>query len=183
MRMEYRVFRQRYGYAEQRAGQPMSCPSKFVAYCCCIVTLALHVGFAEAASEPEALERGRRLFQGAELLQGRIAGHSSSLPGTFAACARCHTDQDSPRLAGSLPGRTAPVIEHGVLGAIRSRRGGPPFAYDGDSFCHTLRTGIDPQYVVLTRTMPRFDIDDMQCNALWIYLKNDGNKNERNELR
>ena len=56
------------------------------------------------------------------------------------------------------------------LRAPLSRRGGPPVAYDLAAFCRTLREGIDPAHVILPRTMPRFDIDDTRCEALWTHL-------------
>lgn len=49
-------------------------------------------------------------------------------------------------------------------------RGGPPVAYEAATFCRTLRTGVDPAHVVLPRAMPRFEVDDVQCAALWDYL-------------
>jgi hypothetical protein len=51
-----------------------------------------------------------------------------------------------------------------------ARRGGPPSRYGADSFCRLLRTGIDPAHVLIVRAMPRYEIDDAQCLAIWNYL-------------
>ena len=147
---------------------------KFVVFCTCVLPLAFRLGSTEAASGTDEQERGRRLFHGMEALQSRIVGHSSYLPATFTVCATCHAKRESPQSGKPLEARAAPLVERGMLAKIKSRRGGPPVAYTRDSFCRTLRTGIDPQYVVLTRTMPRFEVDEAQCDALWIYLKDDG---------
>jgi hypothetical protein len=53
-----------------------------------------------------------------------------------------------------------------------ARRGGPPSRYDARSLCTLLRSGVDPAHVMVQRAMPRFDIDDLQCEALWQYLTN-----------
>jgi hypothetical protein len=33
-----------------------------------------------------------------------------------------------------------------------------------------LRTGVDPAYIVISRKMPRYVLDDEQCLDLWHYL-------------
>ena len=53
-----------------------------------------------------------------------------------------------------------------------SCRGGPPSGYDRGTLCRLLREGIDPAHVMVTRTMPRFDLDDAACAALWTHLSN-----------
>ncbi len=47
---------------------------------------------------------------------------------------------------------------------------GPPSAYTADSFCATLRSGIDPAHVTLKAAMPRYDATDAQCADLWAFL-------------
>jgi hypothetical protein len=50
------------------------------------------------------------------------------------------------------------------------RRGGPPSAFDRDTFCRLLRTGVDPAWVVVDVSMPRYALSDEQCHALWTHL-------------
>ena len=52
----------------------------------------------------------------------------------------------------------------------RSRRGGPPSAYDAASLCELLREGIDPAWVMVRQEMPRYAATDAQCIALWAFL-------------
>jgi hypothetical protein len=52
-----------------------------------------------------------------------------------------------------------------------ARRGGPPSRYDAHALCTLLQTGVDPSHVMVARTMPRFEIDNLQCEALWQYLR------------
>lgn len=147
--------------------------------------LALYAGLAGAIGKTDDIARGERLFTGREPLQARIGGDPANLPVSFARCANCHDSRApsrsrSPREA-RLEARLAPPLDRGSLTQMISRRGGPPFAYDASSFCHTLRTGIDPRYVILARAMPRFDVDQTQCDALWAYLAGDKRQRERNE--
>jgi hypothetical protein len=37
-----------------------------------------------------------------------------------------------------------------------------------------LRTGVDPAYILITRRMPRYTIEDAQCIDLWQYLMEQG---------
>lgn len=123
------------------------------------------------AAAASAAARGERLFDGREALRGRLAGHMASLPPGLAACAGCH---GSAATSSALEARSAPPLACAALSRVRERHGEPPFAYDRDGFCRTLRTGINPNYVVLQRTMPRFEIDPVQCDALWAYLTTKG---------
>lgn len=132
--------------------------------------LAVSIGPTKAASSPDENARGKRIFNGEEALQGKITGHSSNLPASLGRCASCHASVVPPRLEAQLEARAAPLLDHTSLLEKQARRGGPPSAYDKNSFCQALRTGIDPQYIILTRTMPRFEVDEAQCNALWVYL-------------
>lgn len=128
---------------------------------------ATPVTMAAAASAA----RGERLFDGREALRGRLAGHTASLAPGLAACLGCHGNAAT---ASPLEARSAPPLACKALARVHARRGEPPFAYDRDGFCRTLRTGINPNYVVLQRTMPRFEIDPAQCDALWAYLTTQG---------
>lgn len=122
------------------------------------------VAAAPAKSSDE--KRGERIFHGKEVLKGSLSGHTDKLAPQMSRCVNCHTHA-KPANKGI---KFAPVLTPAWLLEKQARRGGPAYAYNRDSFCKTLRTGIDPEYVVLGRTMPRFELDDAQCNALWTYL-------------
>lgn len=127
---------------------------------------AMYAGsvYAKEDGAPPA-KRGERIFLGRETVAATIGGHELPLPPEVAACAGCHKPRTSDRNE-----QFAPPLSKEWLTVARQRRGGPPYAYDRDSFCNTVRTGIDPGYVILNRTMPRFALDDAQCRALWSYL-------------
>jgi len=99
---------------------------------------------------------GRRLFLGRVPLQATLRGETSALPAAASRCINCH---------GAPEAGTAPSLL-----VLASRRGGPAFAYDAASLCTTLRTGVDPQQILLARAMPQFQLTLPQCAALWAYL-------------
>jgi hypothetical protein len=115
---------------------------------------------------------GDRLWRGERPLVARIAGHASPLPPQAARCINCHGSSDTPRREGALPPETRPIptLTAAHLRQAVSRRGGPPTRYDAGSFCQVLRRGIDPAAVLLPRTMPRYDLDEADCKALWQHL-------------
>lgn len=127
--------------------------------------------FAAAPVEPEPSNlkalaaRGKNIFHGQEAVKGKLYGHSEALPAQLAKCVSCH----APAKTKSKE-KFAPLLTRSWLTETQARRGGPAYAYQKDSFCNTVKTGIDPEYVVLLRTMPRFDLSDEQCLALWTYL-------------
>jgi hypothetical protein len=121
-------------------------------------------------SVPPSVSRGARLFDGTEPLAGTLAGHSAPLPAVATRCSQCHAGPGGPGGPAATGSLFAPALDRGALREARPRRGGPPVAYEAATFCRTLRTGIDPAHVVLPRAMPRFELDDVQCAALWDYL-------------
>jgi hypothetical protein len=139
---------------------------------CMIVCCLCHI---DAVAENSLSERGRGqdIYLGKEVIIGKIDGHASSLPPSLGICVTCHASAKRSRLEAEL----APRLNRSSLLDPRSRRGGPGFSYDKTNFCKTVRTGIDPQYIVLRRAMPRFEISESQCSALWAYLTNE----QRNE--
>lgn len=136
-----------------------------------LLSVATVVWIARKATATEA--RGARLFDGREPLTATLAGHATPLPAQTARCSQCHAGPVTPIAANSWPALPGPPLDSRHLRAALSRRGGPPVAYDLAAFCRTLREGIDPAHVVLPRTMPRFDIDDTRCEALWTHLTGD----------
>lgn len=113
---------------------------------------------AEAATDSRT--PGAQLFDGRQPLLARIAGHEQALPAQAWRCANCHTGAQA--IGGALDGRR--------LTAAQARRGGPASRYDLPAFCRLLRTGVDPAWVLIDRAMPRFEIDDRQCEQLWTHL-------------
>lgn len=109
--------------------------------------------------------RGAAIYNGFVERTGRIMGHQSDLPAEASRCANCHDAPVSPNTT-----RTVAVLTKAALTESRSRRGGPPYAYTGESFCNFLRTGVDPVFVMADRTMPRFALDDDDCAGLWRYV-------------
>lgn len=123
------------------------------------------VGSVHASGQDLPL-RGERIYHGKENLKARIAGHQEWLSPAASRCINCHAAQRLPNTSV----RSAPVLNRSWLAEVRTRRGGPAYAYDRPSFCNTLRTGVDPSYVMLGRVMPRFELREDQCAALWAYL-------------
>lgn len=123
-------------------------------------------GWQEPSVTP-SVSRGARLFDGTEPLAGTLSGHRAPLPAAATRCSQCHAGPGAPAATGSS---FAPPLDRRQLREPRPRRGGPPVAYEAATFCRTLRTGVDPAHVVLPRAMPRFEVDDVQCAALWDYL-------------
>lgn len=133
-----------------------------------LLSVAAAVWVACRGTGPAA--RGARLFDGREPLTATLAGHATPLPAQTARCSQCHAGPATPIAVNSWPALPGPPLDGQHLRAALSRRGGPPVAYDLAAFCRAVREGIDPAHVILPRTMPRFDIDDTRCEALWTHL-------------
>ena len=135
-------------------------------------------GFAAAASAastaPTDAASGRQLFDGGTPLTARIVGQDFTLPGRASRCANCHVtkaiDHPEPTAAAARSRRFGPPLTAARLLESMPRRGGPPSRYDRETFCKLLRTGIDPAFVVIDRSMPRYQLDAAQCQALWSHL-------------
>jgi hypothetical protein len=109
---------------------------------------------------------GCRMFFGEAPLQGAIVEHDRPLPPEVIACVNCHSG-DTPSGSGRP---FAPSLSRSMLTELRRRRGGPPSQFSAAGFCRLLRTGVDPAYIVISRKMPRYVLDDEQCLDLWHYL-------------
>ncbi|ADO74265.1 conserved uncharacterized protein [Stigmatella aurantiaca DW4/3-1] len=112
------------------------------------------------------MQRGERLFSGTESLSAQIQGQGMPLPGEATRCENCHSDAPV-RISFET---AAPVLDAQALLTKRSRRNGPLSHYDEKTFCTLLRTGVDPALIQIQRIMPRYEIDDAQCAALFAYL-------------
>ncbi len=120
-----------------------------------------------AACDGSARERGRRLFSGELPLAGRVAGHGTSLPPQAAQCINCHA---AHRATEGRAQTFGPALSKETLTVTRSRRGGPASRFDENSLCRLLRTGVDPASIVIAGSMPRYELSDTDCRALWVYL-------------
>ncbi len=125
-------------------------------------------------------ERGVALFRGERPVVARLQGHAQPLPALAVRCSNCHevsnTAPAGSAAAGSAaaaPGPYAGLLTGTALTTLRSRRGGPPSAYDAERLCALLRTGIDPVQVMIPNTMPRYDVSPNDCADLWAYLRHD----------
>lgn len=127
------------------------------------LAVALAAGWS-ALQRARLQAHGAALFEGRTALTGRLLGHATALPSDAARCVNCH------RAGGAADAAFAPSLEGTTLTTLRARRGGPPSRYDADSFCRLLRTGVDPAWVQIPRDMPRYDLDDGDCHALWAHV-------------
>ena len=121
--------------------------------------------------------QGRALFHGETALPGRLPFHPEWLPTVATRCSNCHEQTNrapgtaaSPAATGASAGSYALALARDGLTRPRSRRGGPPSAYDSAAFCQLLRSGIDPAQVIIGTEMPRYEATNEQCQQLWAYL-------------
>ncbi len=110
---------------------------------------------------------GMSLFTGRTPIAARLVGHAETLPVQASRCSNCHAI-NPPR--APIAASFAPVLDAPSLLSPISRRGGPPSKFDSASLCKLLRDGIDPAWIVLPATMPRYTVSDDQCSALWSFL-------------
>jgi hypothetical protein len=121
------------------------------------------MGMLPVSAAPSA--RGEAIYGGSTALNARIAGHSDVLPAVATACINCHAVN-----ATAADNSAAPSILDGALARVQSRRNGPPGNYDAQRLCHALRSSTDPLQIRLPARMPRYDIGDEDCVALWQFL-------------
>lgn len=131
-----------------------------------VATIALIVGAIHLLRSGSLLADGSDLFEGRKPLAGKLVGHSESLPAQALRCANCHSrGQGAPADTGYGPALSARHLTQAL-----ARRGGPPSTYDEAGFCRLLRTGIDPAWIQLPAGMPRYELSDAQCAALWSFV-------------
>jgi hypothetical protein len=114
--------------------------------------------------------QGNALFQGKVKLAGRIRGHDDLLPPAAVRCTNCHNAYRQATLSRVAP----PHLNRSLLLDARQRRGGPPSRYDQAAFCRLLKSGADPAYVLISREMPVYEVNDEQCASLWAFLLEQG---------
>jgi len=118
-----------------------------------------------ACLESRSVALGKRLFNADPPLTARLSGDPLLLPAAASRCSNCH------QVASQDEADFGPRLTATWLLSDRKRRGGPPCHYDLESFCALLRTGIDPAFVIIDRAMPRYELDDDACRALWNYVR------------
>jgi hypothetical protein len=130
----------------------------------------LAVGVISSAGAEDAT-RGRQLFVGEAPLAARIVGQDFALPTQATRCVNCHgSTAATPGASGAVAQPAAPALSAATLGESIRRRGGPPSRYDAAALCVLLRSGVDPAHVMIQRTMPRYEISDADCRALWLHI-------------
>lgn len=93
-------------------------------------------------------------------IEARLEGSSASFDASLFACSGCHGTSGEGRREG------------GTLAAdIRFSRLSAAGRYDEKLFCRALVEGIDPQSAELARAMPRYGLEEGECDALWRYLR------------
>ena len=131
-----------------------------------LVALIFLMPFSGAQSATASSDVGRDIFEGKAAIRARMVGHADPLPPNAIRCGNCH------RIDRSLPQSRsfAPILDARQLQESVSRRGGPASRFDALSLCKLLRDGIDPAWIVVPTTMPRYELSDAQCSALWSFL-------------
>lgn len=144
-----------------------------VALAASVALVALAAGGAWGWQRWQLRQDGARLFDGRQPLAARISGHADALPSAAARCSNCHASQavrQGAAAAGIGSPSFGPLLTAATLRHPLPRRGGPPSRFDAASLCRLLREGVDPAWVMLPRVMPRYQISDAQCEALWEHL-------------
>ncbi|MFC3695173.1 hypothetical protein [Chenggangzhangella methanolivorans] len=126
-----------------------------------LVVVALAAAAVLAWRSPIA--RGYMLFHGHAALEAKIFS-GVALPVSASACVNCHEG------AASGGPRAIARLDRTTFSAPRTPRGGAPVSYDEASFCRLMREGVDPASVMVSRLMPRFDVSDADCAALFAYV-------------
>lgn len=129
-----------------------------------VLAVAAAAGLLAAATaaftELQGRAAGAALYEGRQPLVARLSGHDQPLPAAAARCTNCHEGAQA----------IGPALTERTLVQWVARRGGPPSRYDAQALCRLLREGQDPAAVLVPRTMPRYQIDERECEALWAHL-------------
>lgn len=117
-----------------------------------------------------SMSRGESMYRGALPLSGRLVGHDMALPTLATRCINCHAAGTSETRGRDALARFGARLDGASLTGLQSRRGGPATRFDPASLCEVLRTGRDPAQILISSTMPRYDVSETQCRDLWTYL-------------
>lgn len=137
-----------------------------------VASVTVGLGACGLGPQEQARQLGQRWFEGSMPLKGRMIGHGHDLPAAAAACINCHGAPE--------PGeRFAVALDRSWLTQPQARRGGPASRYDVKRFCRVLREGVDPAWVIVNQAMPRYDVTDLQCQAIWLHLTSERGRHAR----
>lgn len=136
---------------------------KRFAWCFVLLMQTAFLCFADTT-----IQKGENLFYGRETLKGTLYLHNRALGTAFVRCMNCHQLQGQSKFTNRAD--FGPELGARFLQTENSLRGGPARAYDADSFCHMLRTGMDPSQIMIRTDMPRYALSDDDCHALWRFL-------------
>ena len=107
--------------------------------------------------------------------------HTTALPPQASRCVNCHaagTAPPTPASASSAASTSTqsfgPALNAKLLLQDTRRRGGPPSRYDEAALCKLLATGVDPAYIIIPASMPRYELPPADCKALWAFLTQPG---------
>ena len=129
------------------------------------LALVIVVRLTSAAELCDPADLGCAIFSGQHPIPAHLRDDDRPLPAWTTRCINCHT-QTEP--AGAF----APPLTRGYLLDAVSRRGGPPSRYNPVAFCRALNDGVDPAGVVLRKSMPHYQMSDVECTALWRFVMN-----------
>jgi len=133
-------------------------------------------GHAQANDVSRAQSQGRAIYYGdtgnsLERSTVSIGGMDVSLPAASFPCTSCHGELG---VARAERGVTPPDISKQALTrSYRSSEGRtlrPP--YTRELFARAVQIGLDSAGQELATSMPRFDLEEEDINALWLFLDN-----------
>lgn len=139
------------------------------------ILLSLSSRNATADENTPPQQRGAAIFYGEIDVSGRLAGHDLILPTLATRCANCHEEPNPtpPTTSSTIPSTTsfAQPLTSQHLQTPQVRRGGPPSIFNAQRLCELLRTGIDPTHIIISTTMPRYNLTNAQCEDIWAFLE------------
>lgn len=145
--------------------------------CALVLVLASASGLLlsrrEAAAQGSRIRLGQALYTGTLPISARMVGHDANLPAQASRCSNCHPvdrRHDASTVISTPQERFAPLLTRATLTEGKPRRGGPPSSYDVTAFCRLLSSGVDPAFVMIPQTMPRYRLSTEECHALWAYV-------------
>lgn len=124
--------------------------------------LGLTLQAAEPTGEPAGPDFAPRFYRSGEAnrpVAARIEGTPGAIDAALLGCAGCHGRAGEGRREG---GTQAADIRFGQLAGA---------GYGPTSFCRAVREGEGPGGRKLARAMPRYDLSEGECQALWDHLR------------
>ena len=128
-----------------------------------LVAFVAMTPLARAQTACESADMGCAIFNGQHPMSAHLRDDDRSLPAWTTRCVNCH-------VGASTAAAFAPPLTRDYLLAATHRRGGPISHYDAAAFCRAVKDGVDPAGVVLRKSMPRYQMTDAECTALWRFV-------------